>query len=247
MIDYIKKILRPVKYFIVYLYALFIRYKNKFFNNDTECNKYTQRCSENKKSTNYKYELFGENTPQCCATNLYNILKDLVLFFNENNIEYFISFGTLLGAIRHKGMIPWDTDIDIVISEKDQKKVFDKLNKHFSKKYDIAMDKYQGMIGDIIRVNYSNLNKLHVDIFIYKTEKDNIKLGLNETLPKKIIFPLKEVQFYNLIVKAPNDTNYFLKHFFGQDYMEYAYKQWSLFKIKFKLDDFRPAKIRDEK
>jgi hypothetical protein len=241
---YIKKILRPIKYLILYCYALFISNKNKIIYKNTECNSLTKRCSEDKKSVNYKYELLGRNTPQCCATNLYNTLNDLILFFNKNNIEYFISFGTLLGAIRHKGMIPWDTDIDIVISEKDQKQVFDKLNKYFSKKYDIVIDKYQGMIGDIIRVNYSNLNKLHVDIFIYKTEKDSIKLGLNETLPKRIIFPLKDVQFYDLTVKAPNDTDYFLNHFFGQEHMEYAYKQWSFFKIKFKLDDFRPAKIK---
>ena len=60
---------------------------------------------------------------------LLQILKHVQNLFDTLNIEYFFAFGTLLGAIRHGKRVPWDDDIDIVISAEDGKKLTSTLHR----------------------------------------------------------------------------------------------------------------------
>jgi len=48
-----------------------------------------------------------------------DLLQDMHEFCVEHNLKYSLGFGTLIGAIRHKGFIPWDDDIDIMMPRPD--------------------------------------------------------------------------------------------------------------------------------
>ena len=64
-----------------------------------------------------------------------DILNDIHVFCSENGIRYYLFVGTLLGAIRHQGYIPWDDDIDICMRREDYSKFFETYNRHPDKTY----------------------------------------------------------------------------------------------------------------
>lgn len=53
---------------------------------------------------------------------LLSIWSDVEYIFRQEGVRYFLSFGSLLGAVRHQGFIPWDDDLDIHIHQDDYQK-----------------------------------------------------------------------------------------------------------------------------
>ena len=52
-----------------------------------------------------------------------DVLKNLKEYCEKENITYYLAYGTLLGAVRHKGFIPWDDDVDVMIPRPDYEKL----------------------------------------------------------------------------------------------------------------------------
>ena len=65
---------------------------------------------------------------------LLEMLKYVDEICRKNSINYFLSGGTLLGAIRHKGFIPWDDDVDICVPYKEYRRLI-KILKQDDKYY----------------------------------------------------------------------------------------------------------------
>lgn len=65
----------------------------------------------------------------------YEMLKEIHRYTESHSLTYFLSAGTLLGAVRHQGFIPWDDDIDIIMPQPD----FEMLMKNYKS------DRYQAV------------------------------------------------------------------------------------------------------
>lgn len=66
-----------------------------------------------------------------------DILRDVAKFCEKNNLRYYLCGGTLIGAIRHKGFIPWDDDIDIVMPRPDYMKFVNLYNQKQTQRYTV--------------------------------------------------------------------------------------------------------------
>lgn len=106
-----------------------------------------------------------------------NILSHIDNFCKNNNIEYFINYGTLIGAVRHKGFIPWDDDIDISMTRENYDK-FINLYKNDKSKYELLsletnkhyFNNFAKIIDNTTRIDNTRIYKsypsgIFIDIF----------------------------------------------------------------------------------
>lgn len=115
------------------------------------------------------------------------ILDVVAEFCEKNDIKYWLDCGTLLGAIRHKGFIPWDDDIDIGMLRKDYQKFMDLFNKE-NTRYKFFCNENNsdflypfGKILDTNTVLYEpdekgNKISVYIDLFVYDNAPDDDKM-----------------------------------------------------------------------
>mgnify|MGYP002586273151 CR=1 FL=1 len=225
-----KKILKTLLMFSLILLNKLIPYKN------LKCSKNTKRCSDDIKNKNFKYYIFGKDTPSCCLNNLKEIMEDTIRIFSKYNKIYFIVWGTLLGAVRHRGFIPWDTDIDVGILENECEEILKILEKELGNKYYIDTSELSS--NRVIRICFSKINTLHVDIEVWDKKNGELHFyenGKEYIYKEEIFFPLKYFQFENLEVLGPRKEEKFLKEYYGQNFKTRGYKKYALLSKEVKI------------
>ena len=112
---------------------------------------------------------------------LLRLLKIVDYICQKHKIVYWLDSGTLLGAVRHKGFIPWDDDIDIVMPRKDYNKFIEAFN--IEKPEEVFLQSKESDIyykNDFIKIIDKKSKILNI-----KTEINGIFLD---------IFPLDEIK-----------------------------------------------------
>lgn len=130
------------------------------------------------------------------------ILQSIHDFCQDQNLKYGLAFGTLLGAVRHKGYIPWDDDIDIMMPREDYEKFVHSFKHSFLKVYDYRYDKDYSYpyakVADTRTVLKENVNMkdigINVDIFpldiLADTKEASVEF-LRSLTPLKIKYRMK--------------------------------------------------------
>jgi len=126
------------------------------------------------------------------------VLKELDYVCKKNGLNYWLDFGSVLGAIRHKGFIPWDDDIDTGMMREDYDKIIELFNRD-TRNPDIYAQYYREDKRPyivIIKIKHKKCKHLFVDIFPY--EFCNIDLTETEIKNFKQTFKNAEKQAKSL-------------------------------------------------
>lgn len=170
------------------------------------------------------------------------LLIELDYVCKQNNLTYWIDGGTLLGAIRHKGFIPWDDDIDTAMLRDDYEKIIEAFNKS-SRNPDIIACYFRNKKNCFIKIRHKKCKHIFVDIFPWDKygkrlttqeqldETENIK-KFRKKIKKYLSEPIEDKKVKSILVNEfkkkflENKNNDILGDYvWGIDY-NHKWKNW---------------------
>lgn len=131
------------------------------------------------------------------------ILDEIDRISKKHSLQYFLTGGTLLGAVRHKGFIPWDDDLDISMPRKDYEQFIEIAKTELDDKFLIECNKYNDfywlpfakvknkntIMEERLLINYKGNKGIWVDIFPLDNAKK--EKNIKQTINYKLIFSFR--------------------------------------------------------
>ena len=141
-----------------------------------------------------------------------SILIEIDAICRSNDIHYSLAYGTLLGAVRHKGFIPWDDDIDLFMPRPDYNKFVDYCRTHETEFGFVSCEinpRYHRLYGKawnkktIIEDPFSNFDGIELGVNIDIMPIDGIGMTYKESKNN-----IKPAIYFNKIISAMNWDRY---------------------------------------
>lgn len=166
--------------------------------------------------------------PRELQLKILDIIKDIDKLCRENDIEYYLFYGSAIGAVRHGGYIPWDDDLDIAMTydnylkflrigeEKLDKKYYIQTNKK-EKNYYLQFAKVRDTTTTLIEENNKDIDIVrcvYVDIFPL--------VGVPNNKFKQFFFKINRAFMLSADINVINNKHLynifnFLLHIFGRE------------------------------
>lgn len=157
------------------------------------------------------------------------LLKQFHSFCVDNDIKYSLAWGSLLGAIRHKGFIPWDDDLDIMVDRRNCEKIRKAIRQ--SSLFSIEREKRALWIEKVRMLNSVNIGNYPptLDIFIIDNAPDGkwarkfrwLFLLFFQGMMKKN----PNFRRGNIIYRSASLITYLLGHFFSSNFKICIYEK----------------------
>jgi lipopolysaccharide cholinephosphotransferase len=185
---------------------------------------------------------------------LYQTVKDVHQAMQICEVPYWIDFGTLLGAVRHQGFIPWDDDIDLSIRETD-KDLFLHKCAPLLRSWGYRVEKGEGFEGVcVFPKDFPLLPKEKMpgcDIFFSQAVSGGWKnKGIGVFIGETDLMPLRQYKFGPLLLWGPQNPIPSLDKEYGKNWRELAEMGYDhhtvkeaqdVKKVPFVLKSFQPA------